>query len=199
MKQRLIFATGNEHKMKEIREILDESKYEIISMKEAGVDIDIVEDGKTFEENATIKAEAVAKICRENGYQDIVLADDSGLEIDYLNKEPGVYSARYMGENTSYRIKNQIILDRLHGVPDIVRSARFVCVIAAAFPDGTIETRRATIEGRIAQEPAGENGFGYDPIFYLPDRGKTTAQLSAEEKNEISHRGKALRQIKEIL
>ena len=116
-----------------------------------------------------------------------------------LRREPGVYSARYMGENTSYRIKNQIILDRLHGVPDIVRSARFVCVIAAAFPDGTIETRRATIEGRIAQEAAGENGFGYDPIFYLPDRGKTTAQLSAEEKNEISHRGKALRQIKEIL
>ena len=129
----------------------------------------------------------------------LVLADDSGLEVDYLNKEPGVYSARYMGENTSYRIKNQIILDRLHGVPDIVRSARFVCVIAAAFPDGRVETRRATIEGRIAQEPAGENGFGYDPIFYLPEKGKTTAQLSAEEKNEISHRGKALRQIKEIL
>ena len=175
MKKKLIFATGNEGKMKEIREILGDLDYEILSMKEAGVDVDIVEDGTTFEEN------------------------DSGLEIDYLNKEPGVYSARYMGENTSYRIKNQIILDRLHGVPDIVRSARFVCVIAAAFPDGTIETRRATIEGRIAQEPAGENGFGYDPIFYLPDRGKTTAQLSAEEKNEISHRGKALRQIKEIL
>ena len=169
MKKKLIFATGNEGKMKEIREILGDLDYEILSMKEAGVNVDIIEDGTTFE------------------------------EIDYLNKEPGVYSARYMGENTSYRIKNQIILDRLHGVPDIVRSARFVCVIAAAFPDGTIETRRATIEGRIAQEPAGENGFGYDPIFYLPDRGKTTAQLSAEEKNEISHRGKALRQIKEIL
>ena len=194
MKKKLIFATGNEGKMKEIREILGDLDYEILSMKEAGVDVDIVEDGTTFEENAIIKAKTVMEATGS-----IVLADDSGLEIDYLNKEPGVYSARYMGENTSYRIKNQIILDRLYGVPDIVRSARFVCVIAAAFPDGTIETRRATIEGRIAQEPAGENGFGYDPIFYLPDRGKTTAQLSAEEKNEISHRGKALRQIKEIL
>ena len=176
MKKKLIFATGNEGKMKEIREILGDLDYEILSMKEAGVDVDIVEATGS-----------------------LVLADDSGLEVDYLNKEPGVYSARYMGENTSYRIKNQIILDRLHGVPDIVRSARFVCVIAAAFPDGRVETRRATIEGRIAQEPAGENGFGYDPIFYLPEKGKTTAQLSAEEKNEISHRGKALRQIKEIL
>lgn len=151
MKKKLIFATGNEGKMKEIREILGDLDYEILSMKEAGVDVDIVEDGTTFEENAIIKAKTVMEATGS-----IVLADDSGLEIDYLNKEPGVYSARYMGENTSYRIKNQIILDRLHGVPDIVRSARFVCVIAAAFPDGTIETRRATIEGRIAQEPAGE-------------------------------------------
>lgn len=195
MKKRIIFATGNENKMKEIRMILADLGLEILSMKEAGVFEEIEEDGMSFEENAEIKARAISRVMTN----DIVLADDSGLEIDYLNKEPGVYSARYMGENTSYRIKNQIILDRLHGVPDIVRSARFVCVIAAAFPDGTIETRRATIEGRIAQEPAGENGFGYDPIFYLPDRGKTTAQLSAEEKNEISHRGKALRQIKEIL
>lgn len=195
MKKRIIFATGNENKMKEIRMILADLGLEILSMKEAGVFEEIEEDGMSFEENAEIKARAISRVMTN----DIVLADDSGLEIDYLNKEPGVYSARYMGENTSYRIKNQIILDRLHGVPDIVRSARFVCVIAAAFPDGTIETRRATIEGRIAQEAAGENGFGYDPIFYLPDRGKTTAQLSAEEKNEISHRGKALRQIKEIL
>ena len=195
MKKRIIFATGNENKMKEIRMILADLGLEILSMKEAGVFEEIEEDGMSFEENAEIKARAISRVMTN----DIVLADDSGLEIDYLNKEPGVYSARYMGENTSYRIKNQIILDRLHGVPDIVRSARFVCVIAAAFPDGTIETRRATIEGRIAQEPAGENGFGYDPIFYLPDRSKTTAQLSAEEKNEISHRGKALRQIKEIL
>ena len=194
MSKKLIFATGNENKMIEIREILGDLDYEIISMKEAGVDVDIIEDGTTFEENAIIKAKTVMEATGE-----LVLADDSGLEIDFLNKEPGIMSARYMGENTSYRIKNQILLDRLHGIPDILRSARFVCAIAAAFPDGKIETRRATIEGRIAQEAAGENGFGYDPIFYLPDRMKTTAELSPEEKNEISHRGKALRAIREIL
>lgn len=194
MKKKLIFATGNEGKMREIRHILGDMDYEILSMKEAGVDVDIVEDGETFEENAIIKARTVMEAtgC-------LTLADDSGLEIDFLNKEPGVLSARYMGENTSYRIKNQILLDRLHGVPAAVRSARFVCAIVAAFPDGRIETRQATIEGRIADEPAGENGFGYDPIFYVPELGKTTAQLSEEEKNAISHRGKALRMIKEIL
>ena len=168
--------------------------YEILSLKEAGIDVDIVEDGETFEENAIIKATTVMKACGE-----IVLADDSGLEIDYLNKEPGVMSARYMGENTSYRIKNQILIDRLDGVPKEKRTARFVCVVAAAFPDGRVETRRGTIEGRIAYEPAGENGFGYDPIFYYPERGMTTAEISPEEKNRISHRGKALRQIREVL
>ena len=194
MGKKLIFATGNEGKMKEIREILSDLDYEILSMKEAGVDVEIIEDGTTFEENAIIKAKTVMEAtgC-------LTLSDDSGLEIDFLGKEPGVNSARYMGEDTSYRIKNQILLDRLHGVPGPVRSARFVCVVAAAFPDGRIETRRATIEGRIADEPAGENGFGYDPIFLLPDRGLTTAQLSAEEKNAISHRGKALRMIREVL
>ena len=194
MSKRIIFATGNEGKMKEIREILGDLGYEILSMKEAGVDVDIVEDGETFEENAIIKATTVMKATGS-----IVLADDSGLEVDYLNKEPGVMSARYMGENTSYRIKNQIIIDRLDGVPDEKRTARFVCVIAAAFPDGRLETRRGTIDGRIAYEPAGENGFGYDPIFYYPEKKMTTAQLSPEEKNKVSHRGKALRLIKEVL
>lgn len=194
MSKRIIFATGNEGKMKEIREILGDLGYEILSMKEAGVDVDIVEDGETFEENAIIKATTVMKATGS-----IVLADDSGLEVDYLNKEPGVMSARYMGENTSYRIKNQIIIDRLDGVPDEKRTARFVCVIAAAFPDGRVETRRGTIEGRIAYEPAGENGFGYDPIFYYPEKKMTTAQLSPKEKNKVSHRGKALRLIKEVL
>ena len=192
--RKMIFATGNENKMVEIREILGDLPLEIQSMKEAGVYTDVVENGITFEENALIKARAICKLAGQ-----MVLADDSGLEIDYLNKEPGIYSARYMGESTSYRIKNQILLDRLHGVPAAVRGARFVCVIAAAFPDGHIETRRATIEGRIADEPAGENGFGYDPIFYVPELKKTTAELSEEEKNAISHRGKALRMIKEIL
>lgn len=194
MKQRIIFATGNKNKIREIHEILGDLGWEILSMKEAGIDLDIVEDGTTFEENALIKAKAVAAQCN-----DIVLADDSGLEIDYLNKEPGIYSARYAGEDTSYDIKNQMLLDRLQGVPREKRTARFVCAIAAAFPDGRRETVRATMEGRIGYEEKGENGFGYDPIFYLPEYGCTSAELSMEEKNRISHRGKALRLIKEEL
>lgn len=194
MKQRIIFATGNKNKIREIHEILGDLGWEILSMKEAGIDLDIVEDGTTFEENALIKAKAVAAQCN-----DIVLADDSGLEIDYLNKEPGIYSARYAGEDTSYDIKNQMLLDRLQGVPMEKRTARFVCAIAAAFPDGRRETVRATMEGRIGYEEKGENGFGYDPIFYLPEYGCTSAELSMEEKNRISHRGKALCLIKEEL
>ena len=196
MKQ-IIFATGNEDKMKEIRMILADSGYEILSMKQAGIDIDIVEDGKTFEENAIIKATAISKVKEAEGC--IVLADDSGLEIDYLGGEPGIYSARYEGVDTPYEIKNRIILDRLKDVPDEERTARFVCAIAIAYPDGKVDTRRGTIEGRIAYEPAGENGFGYDPIFYVPELKKTTAELDPEEKNKLSHRGNALRLIKELI
>ena len=196
---RIVFATGNENKMKEIRMILKDLDMEIVSMKQAGVFADIVEDGNSFEENAVIKASAISKKCIEAGYEDIVLADDSGLEVDYLNKEPGIYSARYMGEDTSYEVKNANIISRLDGIPDEKRTARFVCAIAAAFPDGTSVTTRATIEGIIAHEPAGENGFGYDPIVYVPEYGKTTAQLDPEEKNKISHRGKALETMKEII
>ncbi len=192
--KKLIFATGNENKMKEIRMILADCGYEILSMKEAGIDVDIVEDGTTFEENAIIKAEAIRDIAGC-----VVLADDSGLEVDYLDKAPGIYSARFMGEDTSYRIKNKAIIDKLEGVPDEERTARFVCAIAAAFPDGETVTRRGTIEGIIGYEERGENGFGYDPIFFLPERGKTTAELSAEEKNDISHRGNALKAIREVL
>lgn len=191
---KLIFATSNANKMKEIREILKDVSGEILSMKEAGIDVEIVEDGKTFEENALIKARAIRDLtgC-------LVLADDSGLEVDALNKEPGIYSARYMGEDTSYDIKNANLIERLNGLVDQERSARFVCVIAAAFPDGSDVTCRGTIEGQIAYESAGENGFGYDPIFYVPEYRCTTAQLSPEQKNEISHRGKALRTMNEIL
>lgn len=192
--KKIIFATGNQGKMKEVREILKDLDAEVLSMKEAGVRAEIVEDGTTFEENAVIKAKAV---CRLTG--EIALADDSGLEVDYLNKEPGVYSARYMGEDTSYHIKNKSIIDRLEGVPDEKRTARFVCVIAAAFPDGTVKTVRGTMEGIIGYEEQGENGFGYDPIFFLPQYGCTSAQISMEEKNKISHRGKALRAIKDEL
>lgn len=192
--KKIIFATGNQGKMKEIREILADLDAEVLSLKDAGIEADIVEDGKTFEENAQIKAKTICEMTGE-----IVLADDSGLEIDYLNKEPGIYSARYMGEDTSYRIKNANLIRRLEGVPDEQRTARFVCAIAAAFPDGAVKTVRGTMEGRIGYEEKGENGFGYDPIFYLPEYGCTSAELSMEEKNKISHRGKALRAIKDEL
>ena len=196
---KIIFATGNKNKMIEIRQILQDLGMEILSMKEAGIDIDIVEDGKSFEENAMIKASAIAELPEVRAMDAIVLADDSGLEIDYLNKEPGIYSARYMGEDTSYHIKNAKLIERLEGVPDEKRTARFVCAIAAAFPDGTMKTVRAAMEGRIGYKESGENGFGYDPIFYLPEYGCTSAELSMEEKNKISHRGKALRAIKDEL
>lgn len=191
---RIIFATGNAGKMKEINMIMKSLNIPVVSMKDAGVNIDIVEDGKTFEENAIIKARTVMEATGE-----LTLADDSGLEVDYLNGEPGVYSARYMGEDTSYTIKNQSIIDKLAGITGKDRSARFVCVIAAAFPDGSVITTRATIEGQIGYKEAGENGFGYDPIMYLPERGMTTAELPMEVKNEISHRGKALELMKKEL
>lgn len=195
----IIFATGNAGKMKEIREILSDLPVKVLSMKEAGINSEAEENGATFEENAVIKAKAVAAdpICRE--MEAIVLADDSGLEIDYLGGEPGVYSARYMGEDTSYRVKNRNLIERLSGVPKEQRTARFVCVIAAVLPDGKVLTSRGTIEGKIGYEERGENGFGYDPIFYLPDMSRTTAELKPEEKNAISHRGKALAKMKELL
>ena len=195
MKKRIIFATGNENKMKEIRMILADLGLEILSMKEAGVFEEIEEDGMSFEENAEIKARAISRVMTN----DIVLADDSGLEIDYLDKAPGIYSARFAGEDTSYDIKNRILLDRLEGVPDEERRARFVCAVAAVFPDGTVKVVRETIEGQIAHEIVGENGFGYDPIFYVPEYGCTTAEMTPELKNELSHRGKALRAMKKIL
>ncbi len=196
---KIVFATGNAGKMKEIRMIMADLGLEIESMKEAGADVDIVEDGKTFEENAMIKASAIADALQKDGVQAVVLADDSGLEVDYLNKEPGIYSARYMGEDTSYTIKNASLIQRLEGVPDEKRTARFVCVIAAVFPDGRSFTARAAIEGRIGYEERGQNGFGYDPIFYLPEYGMYSAELAPEEKNRISHRGKALEEMKKVL
>lgn len=192
MNKKIIFATGNEGKMKEIRLILADLKMDVCSLKEAGIQVEVEENGTTFLENAIIKATEISKLSGE-----IVLADDSGLEIDYLNKEPGIYSARYMGEDTPYTIKNNNIIERLAGVEDEQRSARFICAIAAVFPDGTVLTAQATMEGFIGYEEAGEGGFGYDPIFILPKYGCTTAQLTPEQKNMESHRGKALRIIKE--
>lgn len=193
--RRIVFATGNKNKMKEIRMILADLGMEILSMKEAGAEAEVEENGTTFEENAQIKAEEISKLLPD----DIILADDSGLEIDFLNKAPGIYSARFAGVDTSYDIKNQMLLDQLNGVPDEKRTARFVCAIAAVFPDGTKKTVRETMEGRIGYEIAGKNGFGYDPIFWLPEFGCTSAELSPEDKNAISHRGKALRAMRRVI
>lgn len=192
--KRIIFATSNEGKMKEIRLIMADSGYEVVSLKEAGISADIVENGTTFEENAVIKASTIAKLTGE-----LAMADDSGLEVDYMDKAPGIYSARFLGEDTSYDIKNNHILDQLKDVPVEQRSARFVCAIALADAEGNAVTKRATIEGYIGYEIRGENGFGYDPIFMVPEYNKTTAELSIEEKNKISHRAKALRAMKEEL
>ncbi|MBO4213818.1 MAG: RdgB/HAM1 family non-canonical purine NTP pyrophosphatase [Lachnospiraceae bacterium] len=196
---RIIFATGNEGKLREIREILSDLGLEIVSMKEAEIKADIVEDGKSFKENALIKARAISKIAKG----ELVMADDSGLVIDALNGEPGIYSARYMGEDTSYDIKNNAILERMKGFKGEERSARFVCAVAAVITDDDGQVREYTTEGAfegvIADEIAGANGFGYDPIFYVPEKHMTSAELTSEEKNELSHRGKALRAMKEVL
>lgn len=188
----IILASNNKDKVKEVKEIL--KGYDIISMKEAEIDVDIEENGTTFEENALIKARAIMKLTGQ-----ITMADDSGLEIDYLNKAPGVYSARFMGHDTSYDIKNKALIQKLEGVKESDRSGRFVCAIAVCFPDGREIVKRGTMEGLIAEEIKGDNGFGYDPIVYLPEYGKTSGELAPEEKNKISHRGKALALIKEEL
>lgn len=194
MKDKVIFATGNEGKMREIRMILSDVEIEVLSLKDAGIVLDVEENGSSFAENALIKARACAL---QTSYP--VLADDSGLEVDYLNKEPGIYSARYMGEDTSYHIKNQNIIDRLAGVEDEKRTARFVCAIAAVFPGQQEWVTEGVIEGRIGYEEKGNGGFGYDPIFYVPEFGCTSAEMNAEQKNATSHRGKALEKMKDVL
>ena len=189
MEQKIVFATGNEGKMREVRLILQDLGFPVLSMKEAGVSLDIEENGTTFAENAMAKA-----VWQQTG--GIVLADDSGLVVDYLGGAPGVYSARYLGEDTSYEIKNQAIIDRLADAKEEERTARFVSAIAAVLPDGSELVTEGTVEGLIAHEPAGNGGFGYDPIFYLPEYGVTSAEIPIEKKNEISHRGKALEAMK---
>ena len=194
---KIVFATGNQGKVREIKEIMKDMDVEVYTMKEAGIDVDVTEDGATFIANAKIKAKEIAAlVAQTEAFSDaVVMADDSGLVIDALNGEPGVYSARYMGHDTSYEEKNWNLIHRLDGVKDEKRTARFVCAVAAVYPDGTLLTVQEAMEGRIAYEPSGENGFGYDPIFYLPEFGCTSADITPEEKNEISHRGKALRAI----
>lgn len=191
---KIVIATGNAGKMKEIKSIFNNSEYDVVSMKEEGIVADVDENGSTFEENALIKAREIAKLSGN-----VVLADDSGLEVDYLNKEPGIYSARYMGEDTPYSVKNASLIARLDGVEFEKRTARFVCAVAAVYPDGKELVVRETMEGYIGYEEKGANGFGYDPIFYLKEFDKTSAEISLEEKNEISHRGKAFRAIKALM
>ncbi|MCM1112655.1 MAG: XTP/dITP diphosphatase [Muribaculum sp.] len=197
MFEKIIFATQNAGKMREIRMILADMGREILSLKEAGIAADAEENGESYRENALIKARAAAASPMAAGA--VVLADDSGLEVDYLHGEPGVYSARYLGEDTPYAVKNAKLIERLLEAAEEERTARFVCAIAAVLPDGTELTTQAAIEGRIAHAESGSHGFGYDPIFYVPEFGRTTAELSEEEKNQVSHRGKALRLMKEEL
>ncbi|MGN0266189.1 MAG: XTP/dITP diphosphatase [Lachnospiraceae bacterium] len=194
MKDKLIIASNNAGKIREIREIMEDYGKEIISQKEAGIDLDVEENGTTFEENALIKCRAIHKLTGA-----MVLADDSGLEIDYLNKEPGVYSARYLGHDTPYEVKNQIILDRLKDAKGQERSTRYVCAMAVIMPDGREFCALGTVEGLIAEKPSGNGGFGYDPIFFVPEYGKTMAELTPDEKNAISHRGRALRAVRKLV
>ena len=191
---KVILASQNQHKLVELSAILSQLGFEIALESEYGLKVEVEETGTTFEENAAIKAKAVCDVAHT-----LCLSDDSGLVIDYLNGEPGIYSARYLGHDTPYEEKNRIIVDRLKGVPEEKRTARFVCAVAAAFPDGRVITVKDTMEGRIAEEPAGCGGFGYDPIFFFPPKGMTSAELTPDEKNAVSHRGKALRKMVSIL
>jgi XTP/dITP diphosphohydrolase len=187
---RLIVATKNKGKLEEIAQILAPFSWEVVSMSQIGITIDVEETGSTFEENALIKAESIRRLSGE-----MVLADDSGLEVDYLDGAPGIYSARYAGEGATDADRNRKLLDALKGAPADQRTARFVCAVALVFPDGSSVTARGTCEGSIASEPAGSNGFGYDPLFYVPELEKTVAQMDPELKNSISHRGNALRKL----
>ncbi|MBQ9384032.1 MAG: XTP/dITP diphosphatase [Ruminiclostridium sp.] len=190
---KLIIATNNQGKVKEIKQMLEPLGYEPVSLRDAGIDIDVVEDGETFAENAHKKAKAVYDICKCP-----VIADDSGLEIDFLDGAPGIYSARYAGEGATDEQRINKILEELDGVDESMRGARFVCSLYCILDDETEYSVRGTLEGRIGTEPLGENGFGYDPIFMV-DEDTSVAMLSSEEKNRISHRASAIKQLAEIL
>lgn len=188
----LIVATTNQGKLKEIRKILKDIDIEVLSMNDVlNQQINIEENGSTFKENAYIKAKTISDLVNKP-----VLADDSGLEVDALDKQPGIYSARFLGEDTSYDIKNQYIIDALKGKE---RTARFVCAMALVIPGQEPILIEETMEGLINDKIEGENGFGYDPIFYFPPCKMTSAMMSMEEKNKYSHRGKALKKLYSIL
>ena len=194
MMKKIIFATTNKNKVREVNMMMEGFDVKLIPMSEMGIDVDIEETGTTFEENAIIKAKAICDLTGE-----IALADDSGLEVDYLDGAPGVYSSRFLGEDTPYEIKNDYIIDKLKDAKGDERSARFACAMAMVFPDGDVETCYGTIEGLIGYEQRGTNGFGYDPIVYVPEYEMTTGEMAPELKNSISHRGKALEQMKEVM
>lgn len=189
---KIVFATKNKGKVNEVVKIFNTDKIELVTMEQAGIDIDVVEDGTTFEENAEKKAVEIMKASGE-----AAIADDSGLEIDFLDKQPGIHSARFLGHDTLYSIKNAKILDMLKDVPEEKRTVRFVCAVCLALPDGRIIRSKGTLEGRIGNKITGENGFGYDPIFFIPEKNCYSAELSTEEKNKISHRGKAMAEMRE--
>ncbi|MBR2214015.1 MAG: XTP/dITP diphosphatase [Eubacterium sp.] len=192
--KKIVFATTNKNKIREVNMMMEGFDVKLIPMSELGIDVDIEETGTTFEENAIIKAKAICDLTGE-----IALADDSGLEVDYLDGAPGVYSSRFLGEDTPYEIKNDYIIDKLKDAKGDERSARFACAMAMVFPDGDVETCYGTIEGLIGYEQRGNNGFGYDPIVYVPEFEMTTGEMTPELKNSISHRGKALEQMKEVM
>lgn len=190
----IVIATNNKGKAKEIKDILKDLNAEIYSLKDKGIDIEIEETGETFEENAFIKAEEIFKLTNS-----IVVADDSGLEVDVLDGAPGVYSARYAGENATDKETYEKLLRVMEGVPYEKRTARFVSVVAVILPDGTKKSLRGECEGVIINEPKGEGGFGYDPVFLVPEYNKTFSELTLEEKNAVSHRGKAFNKLKDFL
>lgn len=191
---KIIIASNNAHKIEEIKDILKDFGFDLVSLREAGVNVDVEEDGKTFEENAYKKASEIARITGE-----ISLADDSGLEVDALGGAPGIYSARFAGEHGNDRRNNQKLLELMKEVPRAERSARFVSVISMVTPEGEEIAARGNVEGTIGYEEKGANGFGYDPLFIVPELSKTYAELTSEEKNSISHRSRALKLLKEKL
>jgi XTP/dITP diphosphohydrolase len=191
---RLLLATNNPGKVAEYRQLLDGCGWEIVMPAELALHVQVEETGQTYAENATIKA---VEYARASGL--VTLADDSGLEVDALGGRPGPLSARYAGQDRTDAERVQVLLQELADVPDEQRTARFRCVIAIAEPAGRVELVEGTVEGRIAQEPRGENGFGYDPVFLLPDRRATAAELPPDEKNAVSHRGAAARKARAVL
>ena len=192
--KKIIFATTNKNKVREVNMMMEGFDVELVPMADMGIDVEIEETGTTFEENAIIKAKAICEMTGE-----IALADDSGLEVDYLDGAPGVYSSRFLGEDTPYEIKNDYIIEKLKDAKGKERSARFACAMAMVFPNGDVETCYGTIEGLIGYEQKGTNGFGYDPIVYVPEYEMTTGEMTPQLKNSISHRGKALEQMKEVM